>query len=195
MNTSCANSPITTASFSLHPMCDHFIDIIKGALQETDTSNVWMKTDDVTTTVRGKMVHVFDVTKAICGHAASSNQHIAFQATYSIGCPGSKDVEGMMVDNHTKVNELPEDIQKTYAAAKFSLYPLGTGHYMDVIGKQIEEIKQFVTVRSAYTATKLEGQLGDIFHGLEKCFQATVDAGSEHTVMTVTLSIHSPSHQ
>lgn len=195
MNENCVSAPITTASFSLHPMCDDFIPIIKGALGETDRSNVWMKTDDVTTTARGKRIHVFDVTRAICGHAASFNKHIAFQATYSFGCPGSKDTDLVLADDDAPMNHLPENLSNIYAAAKFSLYPLGNGAYMDVIGQQIEEMKQLVTVSSAYTSTKLEGNLGDIFHGLEKCFQATIDAGSEHTVMTVTFSIHSPSHQ
>lgn len=186
---------IATASFSLHPMCDDFIRIIKGALKETDTSHVWMQTDDVTTTARGNIPHVFDVTKAICGHAASSNVHLAFQATYAVGCPGSKDDDLVNATDQLPVNDLPEDIQQLYAAAKFSLYPLGSGNYMAAIEEQIEDMKQFVNVTSAYTSTKLEGRLGDIFHGLEKCFQAMIDAGSQHTVMTVTFSIHSPSHQ
>src|SRR5699024_11375894 len=77
---------IAGASFSLYPMSDDFVDIIKGALKETDTSKVWMETDDVTTTVRGKMLHVFDVTKSICIHAAKTGKHVALQATYSLGC-------------------------------------------------------------------------------------------------------------
>ena len=55
-----------------------------------------MATDDVTTTVRGKLVHVFDVTKAIFIHAATTGEHVAFQATYSLGCPG--DSSGDAVD-------------------------------------------------------------------------------------------------
>lgn len=195
MDQHCVSAPITTASFSLHPMCDDFISIIKGALHETNTSKVWMETDDVTTTARGKLAHVFDVTQAICGHAASSNKHLAFQATYSFGCPGNKDIDYVLANDDAAANKLPEAVLETYAAAKFSLYPLGNGDYMGVIGKQIEEMKQFVTVSSAFTSTKLEGPLGDIFKALEQCFQATIDAGSEHTVMTVTFSIHSPSHR
>ena len=61
----CGLSPIVGFRFSLHPMTNDFISVIKGALQETDTSNVWMHTDDVSTVIRGKQVHVFNVAKAI----------------------------------------------------------------------------------------------------------------------------------
>src|SRR5699024_521117 len=68
----CSGSRIAGCSFSIHPMSDNFIEIITNALEKVDTSKVWMQTDDVTTTVRGKMVHVFDVTKAIFLHAAKT---------------------------------------------------------------------------------------------------------------------------
>src|SRR5699024_11008459 len=85
------NQQIAGASFSLYPMSDDFVAIIQKSLSETDTSKVWMQTDDVTTTVRGKVVHVFDVTKAIMIHAAKTGKHVAFQATYSLGCPGDSE--------------------------------------------------------------------------------------------------------
>src|SRR5699024_7439293 len=81
------NQHIAGASFSLYPMSDDFVDVIHKSLSETDTSKVWMQTDDVTTTLRGIMVHVFDVTKAIMIHAVNTVMHVACQATYSIGCP------------------------------------------------------------------------------------------------------------
>src|SRR5690625_6350434 len=92
-NSKCGHRRVTGASFSLHPMSDDFVDVIQAALGETNTSKVWMETDDVTTTVRGKTVHVFDVTKAICLHAAKTGKHVAFQATYSVGCPGDRSEE------------------------------------------------------------------------------------------------------
>src|SRR5699024_11741351 len=85
------NQQISGAIFSLYPMSDYFVAIIQKSLSEKDTSKVWMQTDDVTTTLRGKMVHVFDVTKAIMIHAAETGKHVAFQATYSLGCPGDSE--------------------------------------------------------------------------------------------------------
>lgn len=43
-------------------------------------------------------------------------------------------------------------------------------------------------------ATRLEGEAIQVFNGLEKVFNATVEGGSSHTVMTVSISANSPSH-
>ncbi|MUV38836.1 putative HMP/thiamine-binding protein YkoF [Lentibacillus sp. JNUCC-1] len=191
----CGVSNIVGASFSIHPMSDDFVDIIMGALKEVDTSKVWLETDDVSTTVRGKSVHIFDVTKALFMHAAKTGKHVAFQATYSVGCPG--DSEG---DVYLEVDEVPLNEEKVrdwkqYVAAKFSLYPLGGGNYMDAIYQQIEAMKEYVTVSHAHYATKLEGDASQVFAGLENVFNATVEGGSSHTVMTVSISANSPSHK
>ncbi|HSO57676.1 MAG TPA: YkoF family thiamine/hydroxymethylpyrimidine-binding protein, partial [Paenisporosarcina sp.] len=78
---SCGTSPIVGLRFSLHPMADNFIEIIKGALREADTSNVWMHTDDVSTVMRGKQIHVFDTVRAIVLYAAKTGTHVAFNGT------------------------------------------------------------------------------------------------------------------
>lgn len=187
---------ITGASFSLHPMSDNFIEIIEAALSETDTSKVWMNTDDVTTVARGKTVHVFDVTKSICLHAAKTGKHIAFQATYSVGCPGDSETDAYATEDDKTNNLLKAEDQDLFAAAKFSLYPLGgETNFSETINKQIELMEKYVKVTRAPYATKLEGGLLDIFNGLEAAFQTTVDAGADHTVMTVTISMNSPAHQ
>lgn len=194
-NQACTKSDIAGASFSIHPMSDSFISIIKDALEKTDTSKVYVKTDDVTTTVRGKLVHIFDVTKAIFLHAASTGEHVAFQATYSLGCPGDSQGEAYMETDDAPLNtESIKDILQ-YVAAKFSLYPLGGGNYMDVIYNQIEAMKEYVNVSPAHYSTRLDGDASDIFRGLEQVFTATVERGSSHTVMTVSISANSPSHK
>lgn len=187
-------SLIAGAGFSLHPMSDDFIDVIKGSLDMTDTSKVWMDTDDVTTTVRGKLVHVFDVTKAILCHASETGKHVAFQATYSLGCPGDSAGDAFLAEDNESPNKNDTENSQQYAAAKFSLYPLGGGEYMDIIYHQIEAMKNYVSVTPAHYSTKLEGNLIHIFDGLENVFQQTVEGGSEHTVMTVSISVNSPSH-
>lgn len=187
---------ITGASFSLHPMSDNFIEVIEAALSETDTSNVWMKTDDVTTLARGTTAHVFDVTKAICVYAAKTGKHVAYQATYSVGCPGDSETDVYAVRDDAPLNQLKDGDQQLYAAAKFSLYPLGgNANFGETINAQIELMEKYVKVTRAPYATKLEGGLIDIFNGLEDAFQKTVDAGANHTVMTVTISMNSPSHK
>jgi len=186
---------IAGASFSLHPMSDDFIDIIKGSIHKTDTSNVWIKTDDVTTTVRGRLLHVFDVTKSILIHAANSDKHVAFQATYSIGCPGDSNGNVYLSADETPANYETIKQHHRYAAVKFALYPFGSHHYMDIISEQIEQMKAYATVTPVHYETKLEGDIIKIFDGLEQALQTIVDKGSNHTVMTVTVSMNSPSHE
>ncbi|MBR7554815.1 YkoF family thiamine/hydroxymethylpyrimidine-binding protein [Allobacillus sp. GCM10007491] len=192
-NQSCNNQNVS-ASFSIHPMSDDFKDIILGALDEVDTSNVWLETDDVSTSVRGTSTHVFDVTKALFIHAAKTGKHVAFQATYMCGCPGEPGEETTFEVDEIPLNKEKVEDTKQYVAAKFSLYPLGNGDYMDLIFQQIEAMKSFVSVSSAPLATRLEGEAIQVFNGLEKVFNATVEGGSSHTVMTVSISANSPSH-
>ncbi|WP_099156602.1 YkoF family thiamine/hydroxymethylpyrimidine-binding protein [Virgibacillus ndiopensis] len=194
-NQQCSESQIAGCSFSIHPMSDKFIEIITGALKVVDSSKVWMKTDAVTTTVRGKMIHVFDVTKAIFMHAAKTGEHVAFQATYSLGCPGDSAGDVYMAEDEIPVNIKHVQTIKQPAAAKFSLYPLGGGNYMNVIMEQIESMKRHVNISHSHYSTRLDGESMSIFNGLEQVFQATVNGGSSHTVMTVSISANSPSQK
>ncbi|MGP4108013.1 YkoF family thiamine/hydroxymethylpyrimidine-binding protein [Virgibacillus sp. L01] len=194
-NQHCSTSGIAGCSFSIHPMSDNFIEVITTALKNVDTSKVWMETDDVTTTVRGRLPHVFDVTKAIFIHAARTGEHVAFEGTYSLGCPGDSAGDVYLAEDDVTVNHVQVKDIKQSVAAKFSLYPLGGGNYMDVIMEQIEAMKEHVDVSHAHYATRLDGESIKIFDGLEQVFNATVDGGSSHTVMTVSVSANSPSHK
>lgn len=194
MNQACGTSKIAGASFTIAPMSDQFVEIILGALKDVDTSKVWVETDDVTTTIRGKLSHVFDVTTAVFLKAASTGEHVAYQATYSLGCPGDSVGDVYMAEDDVVMNsELIKSIKQPLAA-KFSLYPLGGGNYMDIIYSQIEAMKEHVKVTPAHYSTRLHGEAVDVFAGLESVFKATVEGGSNHTVMTVTASANSPSH-
>ncbi|WP_102335328.1 YkoF family thiamine/hydroxymethylpyrimidine-binding protein [Salimicrobium jeotgali] len=188
------NVKIAGCSFSVHPMSDDFKEKIKGVLEKIDTSKVWMNTDEVTTTVRGDIEHVFDVTRAVFLRVAETGVHTALNATYSVGCPG--DAEG---DQYTGHNEKPGnglwDVDQ-YTSAKFSLYPMGGGDYMDVIYKGIERMKESgIEVSEAHYATKLSGDTNAMFKGLEEVFRDTEESGSSHTVMTVAMSANSPSRE
>lgn len=194
-NQVCGTNKIAGVSFTISPMSDQFVDIILNALKEVDTSKVSMKTDDVSTTVRGKIEHVFDVTKAIFLHAATTGVHVAYQATYSLGCPGGPTHDNIAHEDDIIMNAEQTNFIKQPIAAKFALYPLGGGDYMDVIYEQIEEMKKYVDVSPAHSSTRLDGETVKIFDGLEKVFRATIEDGSSHTVMTVSISANSPSHQ
>src|SRR5699024_5092695 len=120
---------ITGASFTLHPMSDDFARIIKESLNKTDTSNVWMETDDVTTTIRGDDVHVFYVTQAIVYYAAQTCRHISFRVPYSYRCLGHSEAKTYHGSNKTPTNVNNIKVDKQYAAVQFSLYPLKNESY------------------------------------------------------------------
>lgn len=184
-----------SADFTLASMSDDFVEVILGTLEKANTSNVWMETDDVSTVVRGKSGHVFDVTKAICVYAAQTGKHVSFQARYSIGCPGNEETEAFLSMNDESEHTYTAEDEKLYAAAKFSLYPIGAADFSETILNQIEKMKSYVKVSRVPTATKLEGSLTEMFNGLEEVFDATVDAGADHIVMMVSVSMNSPSHE
>src|SRR5690625_2923870 len=120
----CRTSEIAGASFTLSPMSDDFVGVIESTLSEVNTSKVWLETDDVSTTIRGKLIHVFDVTKAICLQAATTDKHVSFQATYSLGCPGDTVADAYLASDDTPSNLVQTETTHSFATAKFSLYPL-----------------------------------------------------------------------
>ncbi|REL25035.1 thiamine-binding protein [Rhodohalobacter sp. SW132] len=185
---------IAGCSFSVYPMSDRFSNLILDALKATDSSKVWMKTDKVSTIARGRIPHIFDVSQAVFLHIAKTGVHTVYSATFSVGCPGdtaghsymAKDEKPM---NHNSISSIKKDV-----TAKFALYPMGGGNYMDLIYEQIEAMKKHgVEVTPTHYETILAGSAQDVFSGLEKVLRATEEAGSKHTIMTVTISANSPS--
>ena len=126
----CGLSPIVGFRFSLHPMSNEFVSIIKGALQDTDTSNVWMHTDDVSTVMRGKQVHVFNVAKAITLNAAKTGAHVALSGTFSAGCPGDTSADVYLERGDVVANN---DQTKQYVSSQFALYPMNNCYCSDYI--------------------------------------------------------------
>ena len=194
MNQTHDTPKLAGCSFSIYPMCDQFVSLILTAIDETDTSKVWMRTDEVSTIVRGRTVHVFDVVSSVFLHTAKSGEHVVCSGTFSIGCPGDSDGHSFIAEDEARMNEPISEEYTPEVSAKFALYPMGGGDYMDVIYSQIEAMKtQGVDVELTHYETKLKGPAVNIFKGLENVFEATDNAGSEHTVMTVTISANSPS--
>ena len=181
-------------SFSLYPMSDAFVPLITNALKSVDSSKVWMQTDAVSTIVRGRMAHIFDVTVAAFLQVAKEGVHTILSGSYSIGCPGDSEGHSFMAEDDQKCNRgLVEAIEQP-VVAKFALYPMGGGDYMDLIYRQIEAMKTHgVEVTMTHYETMLSGDARDVFRGLEAVFAACEAAGSPHTVMTVTISANSPS--
>ncbi|WP_188207525.1 Ykof family thiamine-binding protein [Alkalibacillus aidingensis] len=195
MTNHCGTSRIAGCQFTLYPMSDNFVDIILTALDEVDSSKVWKDTDDVSTCIRGKMVHVFDVTKAIFLHAAKTGEHVAMSGTFSIGCPGDNEADVYMAETDEPVNLANSQSIEQQAGCKFALYPMGREDYMDKIYEQIDLSKaRGVEVSAAHYATRLDGDVKDIFHALEESFDKVQEAVS-HVTMTFTISANSPSNK
>ncbi|WP_211654247.1 YkoF family thiamine/hydroxymethylpyrimidine-binding protein [Planococcus alpniumensis] len=190
---SCGTSPIVGFRFSLHPMSGNFISIIKSALKDTDTSHVWMQTDDVSTVIRGKQQHVFNVAKALTLHAAKTKEHIALSGTFSAGCPGDTAGDAYLDAPDEPANE---DASKQYVSSQFALYPMNNPDYMEVIYREVERAKEFgVWNDSMHYASGIHGDIHEVFAFYETSFSSARSAKHPHLVMTVSMSINSPSHK
>ena len=174
-------------------MEQYFINIIKGALQDTDTSRVWMHTDDVSTVIRGKQQHVFDVAKALTLHAAKTKEHIALSGTFSAGCPGDTAGDAYLDAPDEPANE---DASKQYVSSQFALYPMNNPGYMEVIYREVERAKEFgVWNDSMHYASGIHGDIHEVFSFYEMSFSSACSAKHPHLVMTVSMSLNSPSHK
>lgn len=188
----CGTSPIVGFRFTLNPMSSDFIRIIKGALNETDTSNVWKHTDDVSTVIRGKQNHVFNVAKALTLHAAKTGEHVALNGTFSIGCPGDTSGDVYLDKDDVLLNT---DDTKQYVSSQFALYPMNNPDYMSVIYKEVERAKEHgVWNDSMHYASGIHGDIHDVFAFFEESFTHARSDEHRHLVMTVSMSINSPSH-
>lgn len=188
----CGLSPIIGFRFSLYPMAANFVEVIKRALEETDTSNVWMHTDDVSTVIRGKQIHVFNVAKAISLSAAKTGEHIALCGTFSAGCPG--DTQGDVFLN--KGDEVANtDDTKHYVSSQFALYPMNNPAYMDIIYREVDRAKERgVFNESMHYASGIHGDIHEVFAFYDEAFTHARSEEHKHLVMTVSMSINSPSH-
>jgi energy-coupling factor transport system substrate-specific component len=192
----CGTSEITGARFSIYPMSDRFVDIILSSLKEVDTTKVWMETDDVSTCVRGRSEHVFDVVKAIFLNASKGGEHVVLNATFSNGCPGDSAGDAFMAEDSILVNnEISQKISQE-VSAQFALYPLGISGYMDVIMDQIKIVdQQGVFSGGVHYASRLVGDAHKVFTGMVSAFEGARNSDSSHIVMTVTMSANSPSRK
>ncbi|TVP83930.1 MAG: thiamine-binding protein [Alkalicoccus sp.] len=192
---SCGTSNIVGVRFAVYPMADNFVEIIKGALKNTDTSKVWMETDDVTTCVRGRSEHVFDVAKAVFVQAAKTGTHVVFNGTFSIGCPGDSEGDTYMSENDVRLNEEASQKEEVEAASHFALYPLNNPNYMQVIADQAALAEEHGTfTKGVHYASRLDGDANDVFRTLEEAFvRASQSKERAHVTMTAAVSANSPS--
>ncbi|UNK16807.1 Ykof family thiamine-binding protein [Paenibacillus sp. N3/727] len=193
-NPACGTSRIVGCRFSVFPMTDRFVQVITEALASVNTDKVWMYTDDLCTCIRGRAEHVFDVTRAIFAHSAATGVHTVFNGTFSIGCPGDSKGDVYMSEDDTRMNESLAGSANIETACHFSLYPLGTENYMDIIYQEVERAKSKGTLtQGIHYASRLDGTLSRVFDTLEDAFMHAIQTDRSHLVMTVVVSANSPS--
>jgi energy-coupling factor transport system substrate-specific component len=189
---SCGPERIAGCRFAIYPMSDDFVNLILSAIEKVDTSKVWIETDDITTCVRGRISHVFDVTKAIFLQVAKTGTHSVLNATYSIGCPGDTAGDVFLAENDVKKNEPSMLSISQKSACHFALYPLGQEQYIETIMNEVEVAKKEGTLSGGvHYASRLDGDCHDIFQTLEGVFTRT-QLKVSHVVMTATVSANSP---
>lgn len=185
--------------FSLYPLRDDFVPLILAAVDGLDRFGVAVETDDVSTCLLGEEPHLFEALRVAFGRAARGGAHVALVATFSAGCPGEPEGDVCVPRAYDgpvggeegwspEAYRLPERL-----SAQFALYPLGAADYMDTIYAQIAQAKGAgVRVVGRHFCTHLYGRGEDVFATLRDAFAAARER-TPHTVMTVTLSAHSPS--
>lgn len=188
-------SLIVGLRFSIHPMADNFVEIIKGALSKTNTTNVCIHTNDVSTIIRGNIIHVFDAVKAIILFATQSGTHVAFNGSFSSGCSGNTANDANLIKDDFLLNEPTINELQQYVSSQFELYPMNNPEYMSVIYKEIDRAKERGVFNDSMTyASGLHGGIHNVFAFLEESFVHARSEEYPHLVMTVNMSINSPSH-
>lgn len=191
MNLKCGISDVVGARIGVYPMQDNFVDVILGAVKATDRTGLAVMTDDLGTTVQGNRDRVFSYVKEVFLRAADAGGHVVANVLFSIGCPGDVP-EDFDFDEKPKEVELPmEDMQ---VACAWSLYPLGSGEYFQVIMEEVQKAMELsnVEVESFHYCTRLDGTARDIFKLLETSFEG-VSKRINHTIIHATFSKGSPS--
>lgn len=181
------------AQFNLSVMSDDFADVILGALDAVETKKVWMKTDDVATAATGSIADVFDVVKAIYLHAAKTGLHVEMSGNIVLGGCNTEEDENDRSEIRLNKDTTAQISQQ--AGCRFSIYPLGEAGYIEKITKSVEKLPDYgVEVSMAPFATRIDGEVNDIFEALEATF-TEIQETSEHVVMPFTISCNSPSNR
>lgn len=187
-----ASLDITGCRFLLSPMSDKYIDIILGAIKQTNTTKIWSKTDKTSTVYRGKRVHVIDTVKACFIHSFKDDVHMTSELTFSKGCPGDTDGDSYLSEDDILLNE-PEICDTHFdAVAKIALYPLGTTEYMQSIIDIVNMAKDFeIYVESAHYCTIIQGDIHKLFNYFSEAL-AYCEKNLSHYVFEVSLNVNSP---
>lgn len=185
------------ARITLSVMSDDFVEIILGALAETDASGLQVETDQVSTFIRGDELRICQFLSELIAAAARSGKHVSAAVILSRGCPG----EVCRV-----VDQLPEAEAPRLSAtgvavtAQWALYPLADSASGGIDADHMREIYQVIE-RSKRLGTYLRGDhfvttlAGDVADVLATVADGWISVGRhiQHVATHVTISANSPS--
>lgn len=188
------------ARVTLAVMSSDYIEIILGALAETDATGLEIETDDVSTWIAGDEQRITEYLAELIAAASRGGEHVTASVLFSRGCPGEISCE-LPPGRTALVSEVPT-VPPTgvTASAQWALYPLDNqgspgreADHMRDIYEAIDRAKANGSyVRSDHYVTRLSGDVATI---LETVAGGWVLAGRTvaHVTTHVTLSVNSPS--
>lgn len=186
------------ARLTLHPATDDFVPVILSALSAARAAapGVTVRTDDVSTLLRGSEQDVATFVTAVVAHAAAvtSTGHVVATLALSRGCPGEVGCD-LPAGDLVVVDPVELPATGVAASAHWALYPLGTTDAMGPILAAIEAAQERGTYGGPENfATRLDGDLSDV---LATVVDTWTGVGREvaHVAAHVTISVGSPSRR
>ena len=184
--------PFFGARFSLYPMTDRYVAVILDAIKGLRDTGLEVETDEVSTFIGGDRDRVFGELARVFAAAARTGEHVVMTVLLSHGCPGETYCEARGEVRVPAPAAAEGEKSGVAVSAQWSLYPLGSDGYMDVIYREIGRTKQAgVFAKGAHFVSGLRGDLTDVVGAIRASFDAAcADAG--HVVAHATVSANSP---
>lgn len=190
--------------FSLHPMCDDFVEVILGALGAADATGLEVRTDDVSTYVapaprsfgrgdQGAEAAIVRFLRDVLVAASGRTPHVVASVLLSRRCPGEVRCE---VGDDRAAPPLPAlpalEPSGVRSAAHWSVYPLGEPDHLDAVAAAVAQAEREGTFAgSEHYATRLEGDISEVLTTIAVGWLAAANA-SRHVVSHATVSVGSP---
>ena len=184
--------PFFGARFSLYPMTDRYARVILDAIRGLRDTGLEVETDDVSTFIGGGRDRVFGELTRVFAAAARTGEHVVMTVLLSHGCPGETYCESTGEVRTPAAATAKNEKSGVTVSAQWSLYPMGSDSYMDVIYREIDRTKSAgVFAKGAHFVSGLRGDLTDVVGAIRASFDAAcADAG--HVVAHATVSANSP---
>lgn len=181
--------------FSLYPMTDEFVSVILDALAEARRDGLHVDTDDVSTYVSGEPEAMLGFVAQAVIAASRRTGHVTCVLLLSRGCPGEAPCRPDASPPGSPWRPGIRRLEPTgvRAAAHFSLYPLGSADYMEIIDAEIERTKAAgLYSRAEHFASRLDGDLADVLSAIGDSWAR---ADVHHAVAHATISVGSPTRR